>query len=539
MDHEAFIQAYLDGELTEQQQAEMSHWLTQCEANREAFVRASMLDTQINRQLQHADLHRFLDQVDIHTIQDVIDESPSDESGAFATAMNVGSEQEGKATPELELSRALGILTRAGLQFTGQKLQQYALPLGLAAAVVLAATLLFVFQGSIKPRPIQAPPDFAQNPDSQAKPGKPASVTLAPAVATITATHNAKWDEQPSESLRPGERFSLIAGFVEITTKRGAVAIVEAPATIELIENDNAIRLHAGKLVGICITENSQGFLVSTTNMDVIDLGTRFGVQVSESTGTQVHVFNGEVELDPVKRGDDEAPTKLTAGQSAWAPADTQQIVTDHPIDAVFTQYWQALSAAPRLEGSIQYQTAIPMVLTNGSAESHVAQLFPESFGVRLDADQIVTLQKAGQTKPADRVASTLPAGLMVDSYLIHYDQTTPPHTSRDIQLTIRFDRPILGVMATVEHMQASHAAFGVQGVTYATMGPPSSGARFSGLDDFLDVDAQDQVQISDDRKTLTLAISTLDGTDQIRVLVQADEDTASTPDQQDTQDSE
>ena len=31
-----------------------------------------------------------------------------------------------------------------------------------------------------------------------------------------------------------------------ITTERGAVVILEAPATIELLDNDNALRLHTG-----------------------------------------------------------------------------------------------------------------------------------------------------------------------------------------------------------------------------------------------------------------------------------------------------
>ena len=59
-----------------------------------------------------------------------------------------------------------------------------------------------------------------------------------------TTEHDAVWDRQPGEDLYAGQRLTLTQGFAEITTTRGAVAILEAPVTIELLNNDNALRLH-------------------------------------------------------------------------------------------------------------------------------------------------------------------------------------------------------------------------------------------------------------------------------------------------------
>lgn len=174
-------------------------------------------------------------------------------------------------------------------------------------------------------------------------PGNESAIAIAPApraaepavVASLTATHQARWAGKPvaaGEPLRTGQRLTLTQGFAEITTRRGAVVILEAPATVEMLDSANAIRLHTGKLVGICETESSKGFVVSTSHLEVTDLGTRFGVDVLREASTEVHVFKGEVEVasNPITLAVNE-PRRLTAGQSARADAAGSAItVIDH-----------------------------------------------------------------------------------------------------------------------------------------------------------------------------------------------------------------
>jgi hypothetical protein len=158
-------------------------------------------------------------------------------------------------------------------------------------------------------RPIPGQPENApQNDDT---------MQASPVVATLTAERDAQWAQRPSDDLYAGQRLTLTAGFAEITTKRGAVAILEAPATIELSDHNNALRLHSGKLVGICETDSSKGLLVRTPHMDITDIGTRFGVYAG-AEATEVHVFDGEVLAQRPDRLDAE-PMKLVKGQSASA----------------------------------------------------------------------------------------------------------------------------------------------------------------------------------------------------------------------------
>ena len=140
-------------------------------------------------------------------------------------------------------------------------------------------------------------------------------------VATLTAEHDAVWERRPGEDLYAGQRFTLTGGFAEVTTRNGAVVIIEAPASIELLDHPNAIRLHDGRLVGLCHTPLSKGFVVKTAYADVTDLGTEFGVEVSPNSVTTT-VFIGEVELK-TPGGE---PRSITTNQTASLHVEGDQL---------------------------------------------------------------------------------------------------------------------------------------------------------------------------------------------------------------------
>ncbi|MEM9347653.1 MAG: LamG-like jellyroll fold domain-containing protein [Planctomycetota bacterium] len=127
-------------------------------------------------------------------------------------------------------------------------------------------------------------------------------------VATVTDQVNAQWITTNGQGVLPdrmllavNQRLTLTEGFAEVTTKRGAKVLVQAPAMIETTESDNAIRLHHGKLVGRCETPSSKGFIVHAPGMDVVDLGTVFGVTADEINGSTVVVMEGAVRAEPTE----------------------------------------------------------------------------------------------------------------------------------------------------------------------------------------------------------------------------------------------
>lgn len=189
--------------------------------------------------------------------------------------------------------------------------------IGSIAAVLVFGAVLYVSILGLG----SAPKPF----DVASDPNRP-----APIVATLTAEHNAAWERRPGEDLYAGQRLTLTQGFAEITTNDGAIAILEAPATIELLDNDNALRLHTGKMVGICETKSSKGFLVLTPRMDITDLGTRFGVDANNREA-MVHVFEGGVTASRTDASSGTKPTLIAAGESAATSIDTDKIVLKEP----------------------------------------------------------------------------------------------------------------------------------------------------------------------------------------------------------------
>jgi ferric-dicitrate binding protein FerR (iron transport regulator) len=191
--------------------------------------------------------------------------------------------------------------------------------MGLAAAACLALMLVLIDPFAQDPGDRLAA-DSIQPPLGNTEDAAP----IATPVATITAIHNAAWSNAsaerasargssltPGSNLHPGDRLTLTAGFAEITTNDGAIAILQAPATVELLDNDNAIHLHAGKLVGLCHTESSKGFVVKTAHADITDLGTEFGVALLPD-GVKITVFVGEIAVKTT----DEPSRVITHGQT-------------------------------------------------------------------------------------------------------------------------------------------------------------------------------------------------------------------------------
>ncbi len=74
-------------------------------------------------------------------------------------------------------------------------------------------------------------------------------------------------------------------------------ALVEGPAEF-ILKSKDRVDLKYGT-AWFQVPEGAQGFTVSTQNMEVVDLGTEFGVLIREEEGhrDQVHVIKGLVEV--------------------------------------------------------------------------------------------------------------------------------------------------------------------------------------------------------------------------------------------------
>jgi len=126
--------------------------------------------------------------------------------------------------------------------------------------------------------------------------------------STIAATTKpaAEWSASPGSKvsvsgnsdhgrLQVGSEIRISQGFVEINLTAGVHCLVQAPATF-LLETENRVRFSEG-IAWFHVTPAARGFEVRTEGLSVVDLGTEFGVDARHRFATEVHVFEGLVEV--------------------------------------------------------------------------------------------------------------------------------------------------------------------------------------------------------------------------------------------------
>lgn len=136
-------------------------------------------------------------------------------------------------------------------------------------------------------------------------------------IASISKTENCKWlnsslPTNVGSDLSSG-KLSLESGLATIKFNSGAEIVLEAPASIELID-----AMHCRILDGTVLAkvpESAHGFTIDTPTASTIDHGTEFLVSYnSKSEQSLVEVLEGEVEIRPA---DIEESKRLFTGDSA------------------------------------------------------------------------------------------------------------------------------------------------------------------------------------------------------------------------------
>jgi hypothetical protein len=92
------------------------------------------------------------------------------------------------------------------------------------------------------------------------------------------------------EPLAIGTRLHLRSGSVSIAFWNGARLVLEGPAACQITGRE-AVDLELGKLTARMKTAQARGLVVRTSELEVVDLGTEFGVEVDSSGQTDVQVL--------------------------------------------------------------------------------------------------------------------------------------------------------------------------------------------------------------------------------------------------------
>lgn len=116
---------------------------------------------------------------------------------------------------------------------------------------------------------------------------------------------------------RFAEHYMLQEGLIKILFASGAEVILSAPAQFQVVDNEK-LAVNLGNC-SVYAPAGAEGFEVTTPTSEVIDLGTRFSVEVAEDGASSVSVVDGEAEVTPLSKSQKRT---LFKGDSAYVGTD-------------------------------------------------------------------------------------------------------------------------------------------------------------------------------------------------------------------------
>ena len=281
------ISAYLEGGLDKEQAVELSRWVQESPEHARYLASLSAIE------------HGLIKQTRLQSNSDILAElSEIEEQGVDIDPMAMAAER--FPQPVDEQPSKQDMLTAMSYVFEHAVTPKRVAVFATAAAMLLGVVLMIVLLGGP-----DGQGEIADVPDwPEVNTNQPERVYLPLARITDSVGAQWRWGDTPIElpvgsPLNEWDRLTLTKGFAQITTLQGAEVLLQAPCTIELTNSDNAIRLHSGKLVGRCLTPESKGFIVHAPGLDVVDLGTEFGVEADAFNGSTVLVMSGSVRVQP------------------------------------------------------------------------------------------------------------------------------------------------------------------------------------------------------------------------------------------------
>lgn len=143
--------------------------------------------------------------------------------------------------------------------------------------------------------------------------GESVAISMADGFAILSKSVNVDWQGTPfhKDDVIANHKLEFIEGLVQVDFFDGAVVILEGPCHFEIRSESEAWCTY-GK-IHVSAAPAARGFVIDTPKGKIIDLGTKFGMELAEGAAPEVHVFEGEVQLI---RGAGAEAIELTAGKA-------------------------------------------------------------------------------------------------------------------------------------------------------------------------------------------------------------------------------
>jgi hypothetical protein len=340
-------------------------------------------------------------------------------------------------------------------------------------------------------------------------------------LAVVTRSENVVWGPEsvPAEigtAIGPVS-LRLASGTLELEFGCGASLRLRGPAEFQLLSASRG-RLKFGELAAN-VPERAQGFIIDTPSVEVVDLGTEFGVKVDLAGIADVHVFRGLVETRMA--GKDDLPgslERLTADQTRRFEPNQLKAQVVHFDASKFPSPPDRYLDEPTTEGAICLLRQPPKSVAGGTLESNeFILLFQERKDVLLRRSVPISFSQPGRHDRFRGKSGKLRPSLIVDSYLLHFDSLKKSSREKHLRLdgSVTFPHPIQGVIADGALLTQTDNLFGHPDIVEGT-------ARSRGLDRNTKTGNLDVVTLSEDRRTLHVSFRVGGSSDQLRILIES-----------------
>jgi hypothetical protein len=204
--------------------------------------------------------------------------------------------------------------------------------LGAAAAVLIAVTIAIVVRSG---RPPVRPGAGAAGGDVAV--AEQGGAGIRDTTPRLTQSSGAKFfggRALPIGSRLPfGEEYVLTSGLLEVAFTDGASAIIRAPAVFVVADRARLV-IRTGRC-SVHAPAGAEGFRVETPVAAVVDLGTRFAVDVSDTGEAEVQVVEGLAEVRPRDASHTHPrPVRLATGQAQKYTINREVSADDIRFDA-------------------------------------------------------------------------------------------------------------------------------------------------------------------------------------------------------------
>ena len=344
-------------------------------------------------------------------------------------------------------------------------------------------------------------------------------------IARIAYQQNAGWlsGSRATGDAIGGGMVQLQVGIARLDFSNGATVTLQGPAKFEILSADRT-RLHQGILT-VHVPGTAIGFEIETPAIDVIDLGTAFGLAVGVDGETDVCVFEGEVQVSASGKTSNSKRRLLHAGNAVRSKP------LDGKIESVlyetnrFKDGWPVTSGVFQATGLMKFVSPGPDFVPGRYEDNEHIVVFAERQGITLDSEIPVDLASPGLYQRLHRHNDQkIAAGTTVRSYLLQLDPlgTRERNSENKPRVTgqITFDKPVIGLIAGTARLTNTDMLLGHPDGQYKTT---RRGIEPTRKEENLGI-KRDAVILSEDRRTLSLDLSAGSAVDQIRVIVEETE---------------